>query len=258
MNVQSNRIIGWVFLAIILIGGGCAKLENMNIPFFSSNSDEYPRAFYVEKKRSSVRSNKVIRLEGNLKDLIRVLETSVQSVTDTTTNILRIRNDGEAPAASGVPILRVTSPILEVDTMPDFEEYFYVGDYILDQPGYRVAADQLTYDVNALVKLRGNIFMVSFAVNGHIEWNIYKENKNGVMEKVKEDREKMYGVGSYRYEKRKTFINRRGEEEEYYEWEEIPIKDQPTSKGILEERLLNAVIEVAADHDVNAIIQTSY
>jgi hypothetical protein len=249
---------GILLLAVAVLGGGCAKLKSLNLPFLSKSADSYPRAFYVQKKQNQPRSNKVIRIEGNLKDLIRVLEHSVQGVVDTTTNILRIKNGGEAPAASGVPVMRVATPRIEVDTMPDFEEYFYVGDYILDQPGYKVSADQLTYGVDALVKLRGNVFIVSFDVEGRIEWNIYKENDEGLMQKVPEKEENMYGVGSYRYEKRKTFINRRGEEEAYYEWEEIPIDDQPVSKGILEQTLLNSVIESAANYNVNATIETSY
>jgi hypothetical protein len=258
MKSSKNQYLLWTFLALLIVGSGCAKLESLNLPFLSNSPDEYPRAFYVEKKHDQVRSNKVVRIEGNLKDLIRVLETSVQGVIDTTTNILRIKNTGGAPAASGVPILRVNSPRIEVDTMPDFEEYFYVGDYILDQPGYSVSADLITYEVNALVKLRGNVFLVSVDVDGVIEWNIYHENKDGVMEQIPEDEEKMYGVGSYRYEQRKTFVNRRGEEEAYFEWQEIPIQDQPTSKGVLEDRLMNAIIESAADYDVSATIQTSY
>jgi hypothetical protein len=258
MNTKNIKSIGLLLLAIVVVGGGCAKLESLNIPFLSKSADSYPRAFYVQKKQTLSRSNKVIRIDGNLKDLIRILENSVQGVVDTTTNILRIQNAGEAPAASGVPVLRVTTPTIELDTMPDFEEYFYVGDYILDQPGYNVKADQLTYDVDALVKLRGNVFIVSFDISGRIEWNIYRENKNGVMERVSDKEEKMYGVGSYRYKKRKTYINRRGQEEEYFVWEEIPIDDQPRSKGVLEQLLLNTVIETAAEYTVNATIQTSY
>lgn len=258
MNIKNIKTTGLFLLMILVVGGGCAKLESLNIPFLSKSSDNYPRAFYVQKKQNLVRSNKVIKIEGNLKDLIRVLEKSVQGVVDTTTNILRIQNSGDAPAASGVPVLRVTTPAIVVDTMPDFEEYFFVGDYILDQPGYSVKADQLTYDVDALVKLRGNVFIVSFDIGGEIEWNIYRENKDGIMEPVSDKEEKMYGVGSYRYKKRKTYVNRRGQEEEYFVWEEIPIDDQPRSKGILEQLLLNAVIETAAEHTVSATIQTSY
>lgn len=244
--------VGVVLLAAI--GFGCS---NISIPFIMPEKEEYPRAFYVEKRERHNFDDQTIRMEGTLKEAVRVIQESMESVLDTSTNILRVKEQDQSDfnTSRGRPILKVVAPPIEADTMPRFEDYFNVGDYILDRSDIEVRADRLTYTVESLVRLRGSLFFVSVNLEGNIEWNIYRENRKGLMEKVPEEEEKMYGVGSYQYRKEVKYVNRRGEEETDYVWETIDISDQPNSIGKLEETINDKIIEVAAIYDINAIIR---
>lgn len=257
--MQSGRLKSYPFirvaglmLVMVLLGQSCNKLQQL--PFLGKENKEFPRAFYVDKNNRDRVERTSVKISGNLKEAVGLVEDSIEEVADTTSNVLRIKADSSQMTNRARPIMKVTTPYIRVDSLDEFEKYFTIGDYILDDPSLSVKPDNKSYRVEALVILRGRDFVIDFNLVSSVNWNLYKTGKGGEEIKIDESREKMYGVSQYRYRDSYTYIDRNGREKTAYQWKEVNIQDQPKTKGVIERRLVNQTIELAALNDLTATV----
>ena len=248
MSSSFQRSVLLVFV-MLLFAGSCSKL-----PFFKDEEKDYPRAFYVDKKDFERPEKRGIRMEGNLKEAIKLMEDSMQATMDTTTDVLRIDDDSEENTGPGRKIMKVITPKIEVDSLDEFQELFAMGEYIIDDPDVLVKPEGLSYQMVSVLSLDGRRFDITIQLIGYINWNLYQENRRGKLEKIPEEEEKMYGVGKYRYRKPYTYVDRRGNEQTAYVWRTVNVEDEPESRGIIEKELQNKMIELAAIRNLSAQI----
>lgn len=248
MTVRYHRLTG-VLLIVSLLGiASCATLDNIN-PF--ADSDPGVRAFYADQQRQGHVQDYRIRVNAPREDFLRLVTETVEELTDSNTNILRVGDREGEGYMSNRPFMRVVTPRIYLDDEDEFQEIFFLGDYLVESPEIQVLAENFYYQVEAILYLQGQDFGVEFNVTGDNEWNIY-ESTNGNQRKVPKEEHVKYGVGSYRYEETVEMTNWRGNPIEGTEWVYVDIDDSPQSRGNLEEQLRNTFIENAARARITA------
>ncbi len=241
MLLKSKHIALIIALSIIAVLGGC---ELLGISTNSNSDSDEPRAFFVEPQTEFRSDTRFVRVRGSLDEVTRLVSTTIEEVMDTTSNVLRVPR-GQEFQGNMQAFMRVTTPVIHLDSVNHFREFFFLGDYLLDSPDIDVRAENFRYQLTAILFLRGQDFLVSFELEGSNEWNVYdltgrSERRISSSDKVR------FGVGSYRYRVPTERVNWRGRVTEGYEWEVVEINDSPTSRGVLENRLRTRLIELAA------------
>lgn len=236
-------------ISVLILLGSCSKFS---LPFFGNKDTEYPRAFYVQKQSTLVDEPKEISISGDLPEVVGLIQTAMDTLFQANSYTLRIESGGGGYTGPR-PIMRVITEQIQADSLEGFEKYFNKGEYILDQPNIFVRADDPSYTIETIIKMDGNDFLTTFQASASIDWNIYRvdpETQDTVI--VSEEKEKMYGVGEYRFQEEKSYVNRRGQEDTFKVWREVPIEDQPTTKRYLEQKLRQKIIELAAFRNLRA------
>jgi hypothetical protein len=214
------------------------------------------RAFYVERQDYIKPQLLGVKINGAASEVIGIITDIFREEFDTTSTVLRLDSESARNASylSARPIFKVVTPPIRMGALKEFQKYFFLGEYIMDRPGYKVKAEDFQISVDAVVKISGQYLSIEFEVNPYVNWNIYEVDIDGYEEQVKEDYEPFFGVGSYRYEKETVSYSKSGREIVELEWTEQKINDKPRTIGILENKLVNRAIELAALQNMRAEI----
>lgn len=241
-RMQKLPLTHYLIVAVLLsvIIAGCAALGIGG----NDDLDDGPRAFFVEPESQMRVDSRFVRVRGSLDEVARLVSMTIEDVMDTTANVLRVPRT-QPPEGNLQPFMRVVTPVIRVDSMPQFRQFFNLGDYLLDSVDFEVRAEDFQYQMTAILFLRGQEFLVQFNLEGQNSWNVYDLRGRRPTKVSDSDRVK-FGVGSYRYRVPAERVNWRGSVTEIFEWEVVQINDKPTTRGILESELRTRLIELAA------------
>jgi len=248
--MRRNLIKRLSFIFIVLfIFEGCS---NFKLPFISKNGGgdtPVTRAFFVRNDVRPLKEMKQVFIRGSLQETVLLVKEAMQAVLDTT-NFSRRDSDENTNV-----IMNVHSYEIKLDSLPLLEEYFFVGKYIIGEKGLVVEGEKPRYLMHVQVKGSNDGFIVKPLAEAHVDWGIYKTTPElGTKTKISESKYEDYGVGTYRFKEKRTYIDRKGKEKEFFVWEEIDINDKPISKGLLEHQLRNKIIELAALSNIRAAL----
>lgn len=242
-------------LMLILVAGilsGCGLFRG----WFEKGPPTEVRAFYVERQDYIKPQLLGVKINGAASEVIGIITDIFREKFDTTSTVLRLDSESARNASylSARPIFKVVTPPIRMKSLKEFQKFFFLGEYIMDRPGYKVKAEDFQISVDAVVKIDGQYLSIDFQVNPYVNWNIYEVDIDGYEEQVKEEYEAYFGVGSYKYEKETVSYSKSGREIVEMEWTEQKINDKPKTIGILENNLVNRAIELAAVQNLRAEI----
>jgi len=251
-NVNTN--VTAVLLVLGLLISGCSNF-NLNLPFFSKHKvpENPPRAFFVQKEKMPLKSFKKVKINAPLNEVVRIVQQAISSTVDTTSFIVKTNTDTTRRPQT----IKVRSQTLRYEDISEIEPLFYIGNYVIHDPSFQIRAQNAEYYVEVELTSDYGGYILNPRSYAKVNWDLfeYSADKADTL-KVPAEAEKYYGIGSYAYEVEETYINQRGKEKSFTYWEEEKVDDKPKSKGILEARVRNKVIEFAALNNLNASTNT--
>lgn len=240
-------------MLLLLSAGGCKSPEQAVV-------EVGVRAYFIDKKDLTTVKNRGIQLGAQPADVIRLITDVYREKFDSDANVISAEGTAtnERNPAFSKPIFKIITPPIKSEDNATFIRNFRLGEYILDRPGYKVVPEDFQYSIDAIISLNGQNLNIEFRANGYVEWNIYKQSKNGDWSPERESLKPYYGVGSYRFQKDQVETLKNGKTKRTTVWDEVDVNDRPKTLGQLESELVNATIELAALRGFKAIIVNIY
>ncbi|TNE73720.1 hypothetical protein EP331_03490 [bacterium] len=210
-------------------------------------------AYFVPEQRTEFVGKKSIKVKGDLNKVVDLISELMRDKTGANTSVIRNQNI-DASFNGTRDLLKVaTSPIV-VDSLGAFKENFLLGYYLLEDPSYLIKPDNMNYKVEAGISVRGQDLLIEFKLVGSVLWDVYAIQKKGKLKKQSTEFKHSIGVGVYKSQKEIKKLSRVGNEITDYEDVVVPVKDQPISKGTLELKMIDMLMEKFAINDFTASV----
>lgn len=244
-----NAIRLFTFILISIMG--LSSCSYLSFGSGSGSKSNQALAYYVPDQKPEFVTKKMIKVKGDMTVIINLLSELLANRSGSGVSV--IRNAGVSSEFGGKRTLMkiITSPV-KVDSVGKFKEDFYLGYYILEDPMYVIKPENMSYEIEAQISLRGQDFYVEFVAKGSTDWEVFEFKKDGKLKKMPESFKPKIGVGIFKAKKELIKKSRIGNDVVEYESYDVDVKDQPITKGTIGETLINLIMEQFAINGITA------
>jgi len=251
MPYKKLPYLAFTFLSILVVAGCGVLFPGYDKPIPKIGGK--PLAYYIPDQREIYNPKKIIKVRGELNQLVTVLSEMIQTKTGVNNAILRI-SDEEAKLSRSRELLRIVTEPIHVDSLINMKKNFMIGYYLMEDPTYIVEPGKMEYRIEASISMNGMDIIIEYQLLGKMEWNLFEMTKKGKKKKKSGKQKAEMGIGIYESAIEEITTNSRGKKIKNVVINKVEVKDQPVSNGNGEDNLYNLTIDTLSMKNIRALI----
>ena len=251
MPYKKLPYLAFLLLSIFVVAGCSVLFPGYDKPIPKINGKAL--AYYIPDQREIYNPKKIIKVRGELNQLVTILSEMIQTKTGVNNSILRISAD-EANIGRKRELLRIVTEPIYVDSLSNMKKYFMIGYYLMEDPSYLVEPGKMEYKIEASISMSGMDIIIEYQLLGKIDWNLSQITKKGKKKKLGKKEKAEMGIGVYETAVEEKTTNSRGREIKKIVINKFEVQDQPISNGNGEDDLYNLTIDTLSIKNIRALI----
>ncbi len=251
MPYKKLPYLTYLLLSIFVVSGCSILFPGYDKPIPKINGK--PLAYYIPDQRDIYNPKKIIKVRGELNQLVTFLSEMIQTKTGVNNSILRISSE-ETELSRKRELLRIVTDPIFVDSLSQMKKNFMIGYYLMEDPSYSVEPGKMEYKIEASISMSGMDIIIEYRLLGKIDWNLFIMTKKGKMKKLGKKEKAEMGIGIYETAVEEKATNSRGRQIKKIVINKIEVQDQPISNGNGEDDLYNLTIDTLSIKNIRALI----